>query len=221
MFQAASLYRRSFDLMTASAAGWAHVTLYYGTFFSAQALLGLFGGFIDAGRWRVEVQASSPGSQKLAILKSDNRADWGTYRGSHQRFWDYFYKAVGPLQPLVDPKLVFALSPVSAKPDWLITERNSVNYNAATALALASSFQTSFRATRVRATLPGTMNTQFIVLEALLRVTFGLGRDLRLATDALDNLQPVAERAAKLKRLIYDVRPLKLHRVIRKRGLSC
>src|SRR5262245_31846889 len=41
LFQSVSLYRRSFDLMTASAAGWAHVTLYYGTFFSARALIGL------------------------------------------------------------------------------------------------------------------------------------------------------------------------------------
>lgn len=221
MFQAASLYRRSFDLLTPSAASWAHVTLYYGTFFSAHALLGLFGGYLDPGKWRVEVQASKPGSQQLVVLKSKKAADWGTFSGPHARFWDYFYRAVGPLQPLVHPALAFALVPVSAKPDWLTNERNSVNYNVAMALALDSAFQGSFRTAKVRTTLPGTMNTQFLVFEALLRVTYSLGRDLRLATDALDSLRPVVNRAAKVKRLIYDVRPPRLGHVIRKRGLCC
>src|SRR3990167_6936465 len=43
IFISVSHYRRSLDLMTPGAVWWAHVTLYYGSFFAAGALLGMFG----------------------------------------------------------------------------------------------------------------------------------------------------------------------------------
>jgi hypothetical protein len=222
MFLAASLYRRAFDLMSVSAAGWAHVTLYYGTFYSAKALLGMFGAYIDVPRWRVEVQTSKPGGQELIVTKNPRGTPgWGTYTGSHERFWDNFYRAVAPLQPFIDPKLAFALLPVSARPDWLTAERNSVNYNPAKSLTLSRDFQTSFRRSKARTSLPGTMNTQFLILEGVLRITFALGRQVGVATDALNLLAPVAVRPAKLRRLVFDAQPPNLDHIVRRRGLCC
>src|SRR2546428_12425750 len=46
IFLAVSLYRRSLDLMHVSAAAWAHVTLYYSSFFAASAILQMFGCYV-------------------------------------------------------------------------------------------------------------------------------------------------------------------------------
>lgn len=43
LFFAASMYRRSLDMMLASSASWAHVTLYYGAWYASRAILGMFG----------------------------------------------------------------------------------------------------------------------------------------------------------------------------------
>src|SRR3989442_1380126 len=64
LFLAVSNYRRSLDLMMPGAASWAHVTLYYSSFFSARVLIGLFGGLIGRDLV-VEVQKSQPGTQEL------------------------------------------------------------------------------------------------------------------------------------------------------------
>src|SRR5262249_41935775 len=61
LFLAISHYRRALDLMLVSSCGWAHVTLYYGSFFAASALLGLFGGFVD-GPTVIDVVTNAPGT---------------------------------------------------------------------------------------------------------------------------------------------------------------
>src|SRR6266581_4007811 len=40
-------YRRALDMFIPSNAPWAHVTLYYSSFFAANAILGMFGGWLD------------------------------------------------------------------------------------------------------------------------------------------------------------------------------
>src|SRR5437870_13269655 len=40
-------YRRALDMFIPSNAPWAHVTLYYSSFFGANAILGMFGGWLD------------------------------------------------------------------------------------------------------------------------------------------------------------------------------
>src|SRR5262245_56287838 len=37
-------YRRALEMLVPASAPWAHVTLYYASFFSANAILGMFGG---------------------------------------------------------------------------------------------------------------------------------------------------------------------------------
>ena len=60
LFFAASHYRRSLDLMIRSCSPWAHVTLYYGTWYASQALLGMF-GCVVFNRYVIDVDRGSPG----------------------------------------------------------------------------------------------------------------------------------------------------------------
>lgn len=87
-------YRRAFDMMVPVSAPWAQVTLYYSAFFAANAILGMFGGWL--GRWKtdilVDVESGVPGSQELKIHRkfaSPNGA-----KGPHRIFWDVYYDAV-------------------------------------------------------------------------------------------------------------------------------
>src|SRR5664279_1872798 len=61
-------YRRALDMFIARNAPWAHVTLYYASFFGANAILGMFGGWLDHERM-VEVSNGTPNSQALRLLK--------------------------------------------------------------------------------------------------------------------------------------------------------
>jgi hypothetical protein len=219
LFQAASLYRRSFDLMTASAADWAHVSLYYGAFHSAGAILGMFGGFLDPTYSRVEVTAGNIGTQELRIFRKGAGAWVTTYNGTHKIFWDYFYRAATSLLPIVSARYAFGLRPVNGQVDWMIRERNLVNYDAHVAVQLAGSFQTTFRRTSPRRTLPGSLSTQFLVFEALLLTAESFARRFGLATDGLAGLSPAGRRGVKIENLVFNAqRPNS--RLCRRRGIA-
>ena len=68
LFLAASHYRRALDLMVPSSSHWAHVTLYYGSWFAAHSLLGMFGCQVLSNHV-IEVAQSSPGDQRLLRLR--------------------------------------------------------------------------------------------------------------------------------------------------------
>lgn len=211
LFMAVSHYRRSLDLMTPGAAWWAHVTLYYGSFFAAGALLGMFGARVIKGA-RIEVKSSGPGSQELAILLGQG----STYSGQHQRFWDIFYSSARALVPLVDRAMRIGLTPVTNNVRWLSERRNDINYDSHSAIDIAGQFQAGFDKTQFPMTLPGAVNTQFAVFEALLVVTMGFARDFGLVTDALQMLSPAGTRRAKLRRLVFEDRAPGLLRKIRR-----
>src|SRR5438046_1606169 len=46
LLYSAALYRRAVDMLVPASAPWAQVTLYYSSFFAANAILGTFGGWI-------------------------------------------------------------------------------------------------------------------------------------------------------------------------------
>jgi hypothetical protein len=165
LFLAMSLYRRSFSLMTVGTASWAQVTMYYSAFYSAKSLLGMFGGWVIGGKTIIDVSKSTPGAQELVIGRSVS-----TYKGSHQVFWDHFYANIVVLSPWIDPKWRFAIVPMGGDPAWLIQNRNDVNYDAYKAVDLMLGFQGSFKKSRVATTLPGALNTQFRIMEGLLRL---------------------------------------------------
>ncbi len=217
IFLAMSNYRRTLDLMVPAAAGWAHVTLYYSAYFSARALIGMFGGWIGMQRTVIEVDASQPGSQ---ILKVTRRVPT-TYNGSHERFWDLFYDAVQPLVPWVDSSLRPSMTPINSDPTWQIQNRNDINYDSYEAMRLVVDFQKSFRPSGFPDSLPGRLNTQFTATEGLLLVSASFARDFGLITDALDMLagtgpsRPAIARLASRGRAPALVKRSKWGRLVR------
>lgn len=210
IFMAVSHYRRSLDLMTPGAAWWAHVTLYYGSFFAAGALLAMFGGRVLKNS-RIEVKASRPGNQELIVVSGSG----STYGGSHQRFWDLFYSSVRGLLPDVDAPLRIALAPVNNKVTWQIDSRNLINYDSFRAIELAGHFQAAFDKRKFPSSLPGMLGTQFEVFEALLLLTLNFAVAFGMITDALHSLVPAGTRRAKLRRLVFEDRAPALSRKIK------
>jgi len=214
LFLSVSNLRRSLDLMMSSSAGWAYVTLYYGAFYAASALIGMFGGHIDAPSHLVEVQDGSPGKQEFKVFGRSGFSGRSTFKGSHQIFWDLFYKACLTLQPWVDPALTFAIKPVGSDPDWQIRNRNDLNYNSYSSIELSRAFQLKFDPAARPISFPGVLNTQFEVTEGLIALTLNCAVDFGLDTDALAPLTPTGKRSVKLKDLVFNVTPADLsHRV--------
>jgi hypothetical protein len=67
LFYATSHYRRSLDLLISSSAPWAYVTLYYGSWFASNALLGMFGCSVFASKLIIDVNKGNPGQQELQL----------------------------------------------------------------------------------------------------------------------------------------------------------
>lgn len=210
LFLAASHYRRALDLMIPSASSWAHVTLYYGSFLAATALLGMFGGWVDDPTV-IEVDNGTPRTQRLTINRGGGHVS--AHKGSHKRFWDLFYSAVSSLVLLVDPPLRFGIEPVGGSITWQIDNRNAVNYDSFVACELGHALQTGFNPAMYRATLPGVLNTQFKAFETLLLVAFRFAQQFGFQTDALARFAPVGARGIKIEQLVYDSAPPALNHI--------
>lgn len=208
LFLAASNYLRALDLLVASAAPWAHVTLYYSSFFGAQALVGMFGGWIDAPDRIVQVQTNAPLSQELVLKKKVKSPN--LYGGSHRMFWDFFYDACTPMiNWTTDAAHHFALTPVSSVRTWQIDERNDVNYDARTAYDAVTAFPGKLNATNFRKSLSGSIVTQLEVTEGMLLLAFEFARDFKIDSHALAALN-VGKRPDCIKRLVAQAKLPKL-----------
>ena len=201
---AASHYRRALDLMVPSSSAWAHVTLYYGAFFAARALLGMFGcGVLN--KHVIHVSRSSPGNQELRVQRIGPGA--GGYfvaaNGSHKQFWEIFYRTAPQVHRLVDVKFAAALAPISSSSTWLIEQRNNVNYKTADSLNIVEAFEKSFTQDGFPDSLPGTLQTQYRVSEGILGAGCSLAKQFGLATDALDFLDSSASFAQVVGDYIY------------------
>jgi len=212
LFLGISNYRRGLDLMMPGAANWAHVTLYYSSYFAARALMGMFGGWIGT-KVVVEVTTSQPGGQELVVTRPQTN-----YNPPHEKFWDLFYGAVESLVPWVDGKLRFAIDPIGGNVTWQTQNRNEINYDSFAACQLASLFQATFKPTRFPASLPGVLSTQFSVAEGLLLIVCRFVRQFGLATDALDALLPAGARSGKINRLVFRDRPARVVQMTRARS---
>ena len=200
----ASHYRRALDLMIPSSSHWAHVTLYYGAWFAARALLGMF-GCVVLNKHVIHVDRSPPGKQVLRIQKIGNRQNHYPVikSGSHQRFWEIFYKTVPSIRPFVDNKLKPALAPVSNSNAWLIEQRNKVNYDTAESISSANAFDMDFSVDRFPGCLRGAINTQYKVCEGILAASCSFATQFNLSTDALDVLNPSASFSQRVQDLVY------------------
>lgn len=207
--------------MIPSSSAWAHVTLYYGSWYASRALLGMFGCTVFS-RVVVDVKKGSPGQQKLRLRVIGNEAGQQptTFRGSHRIFWDIFYTAVQNLIPMVDPRFAAVLSPVGGNRVWQIQHRNEVNYNSHIGLRLAEDFDRSFSKQRFPGCLPGVLNTQFGILETLLELVYSYAHQFSLKTDALNGLGSPACLRDKVSHLVYADRPPGLVRKTKKTAIT-
>lgn len=205
LFLSASHYRRGLDLMVPSSSHWAQVTFYYGAWFAARALLGLFGCVVFTDSV-VHVRQSSPGQQRLQIqrLGSAPGSYYVSQRGSHRRFWEIFYKTVPQIRSFVDPAYSPVLAPIGGKDVWMIEERNKINYNTNEMTNLQRSFIASFSENGFPNTLPGALNTQYKVCEGILGASCSFAHQFGLTTDALDIFGPHQALNDRVRDLIYN-----------------
>lgn len=189
LFFSISQYRRCLDLMTPSGCSWALVTTYYGSFYAAQALLAMFGGRTFTNHV-IDVRISRRGSQELSVRNIGSGAgqEPTTFRGSHQRFWDFFYRAFNSISSLIPAHLLIAVTPISNQIDWQPKNRNDINYDSYNALELSKIFNTSYNPVNFPTSLPGVLNTQFSVFEATLELAFYYAKQFGLRTDALNSM---------------------------------
>ena len=206
LFLAASHYRRSLDLMVPDAVNWAHVTLYYGSWFAAHGLLAMLGCSILNNKV-VHVRRSIPGNQELHVQQIGKRSGqyYVSQSGSHRRFWEIFYGTIVSVRPLVDQSVSVALAPVANNETWLIDQRNRFNYKSAESIGLSSRFSKSFTESDFPSCLPGELNTQYRVCEGILAAAFSFVTTFGLATDALDVLEPPAHIRQKIRDIVYGL----------------
>jgi hypothetical protein len=185
LFLSASQYRRFLDLMIPSASHWAFVTAYYGSFYAARAILGLLGCHVFK-KHVIDVAVGAPGRQRLAkrLIGSGINQEPGN-GGSHRDFWAIYYRSVTPLNALIPPHLTMALNPVSGQSQWLIEKRNEVNYQAYSASDLINDFQTNFTSINFPRALPGILNTQYAVMEAMIELAYIYATQFGISTDSL------------------------------------
>lgn len=200
-------YRRAMDMLVPASAPWAEVTLYYASFFAANAILGMFGGWIghtSTGMRVVDVEHVTPGSQELRIhrnLPSPHGA-----KGSHRVFWDFFYDAVAPIAAWAPASLTPSLSPVNGDYAWLIKERNDVNYDMFHAWAAAKRFHGTFKASRLTS-VTGPLRLQLVACEQLIKLALKFSADVGLSTSALQGCGQVGSAIQIRRRLAAQRAP--------------
>jgi hypothetical protein len=195
-------YRRALDMLIPSNAPWAHVTLYYSSFFAANAILGMFGAWIHIRRL-VDVENGDINNQILRVtnkIKSPNG-----YPGSHQVFWDLFYEGYSTFSPWIPKDLQSTTAPVNSNRVWQIDARNEVNYDMFRAHEGALSLKQHFRPNRLRS-LRGSLAQQLEVTEAMLKLAIYFANYLGVSSQPYEGLEAGARPIA-LRRLVTKVPP--------------
>jgi hypothetical protein len=199
---AASHYRRAHDVLSPIAAPWAFVTLYYGSFFAARALLGALGAWKLKDHRVLQVVTTTPLSQRFQVHNAPS-----AYRGSHQRFWEFYFSNVVSLIPAASLVERFALQPVSADITWLISRRNDLNYDSFHACELAELHAAVFNPATFPTSLPGVLNTKFRFLESLLVLTNRICKSVGINSDAVAALSAEPTRSKRARAIVISKRP--------------
>lgn len=200
-------YRRAVDMLVPISAPWAQVTLYYGSFFAANAILGMFGGWIgqtQKGNIVVDVERGAFGTQELKIhrrLASPSGAG-----GSHKAFWDFFYDSVAAISAWAPPKLAPALTPVNGDFAWQIAERNSVNYDMFGAWDATTFFHTTFKPAKLKS-LRGPLQLQLDATDRIIRLALHFATAAALPGAAIAGSGPTGSRLQIQKRLVTQAPP--------------
>jgi hypothetical protein len=195
-------YRRALDMLIPSNAPWAHVTLYYSSFFAANAILGMFGAWVQIRRL-VDVENGDVSNQILKVTK--NIKSPNGYPGSHQVFWDLFYEGYSKFSPWIPKELESATAPVNSNRVWQIDTRNEVNYDMFWAHQGALNFKKHFKPNKLRS-LRGSLAQQFEVTEAMLQVAIYFANKLGVSSVPYEGLE-TGLRPVALRRLVTKVPP--------------
>jgi hypothetical protein len=196
-------YRRALDMFIPSNAPWAHVTLYYASFFGANAILGMFGGWMDYERM-AEVDRGVPGTQALRITNR-LRSPSG-FKGSHKIFWDNFYEGCNlTIGPWVPAQYQSAIAPVNGDTAWQITTRNEVNYDMHGAFTGARFLDGNFNPRRLRS-LTGSIGQQLAVTEGMLKLAIYFATFFGVQSFAYDGLGS-GTRAKVFRELVTKATP--------------
>jgi len=210
LFLSATNFVSAHRLLISGFASWAHVTLYYSSFYSARALLGMFGNYIGNQTF-VAVNSGNIRNQKFdvkiggsAFKKHLTSIGVQLTPGSHKILWGVFYVFSPRLTSYVQPDLQWVLQPIGPDPYWQTENRNNVNYETFNAVDLIKNFEISANIKKDRSKLPHPLKTQFDISDALIRLNFKFAKDFNFKTPALDNLPGKDDRASKLKRYVFS-----------------
>lgn len=175
--------------LQAGVVGWSVVGLYYSSYFAARSLLSMHGGWVDANRRWVGLTDTTAGGLEFTYFKSAHPSI-PRRLGTHKAFWSVFYHATTGLHAHADPAHAYALSPVQSSTTWLIDKRNEINYNAAAALKLTSSFTSRYDPGSIPTCFPGELKVyknvanSLLALVAQFRIANGLSSDLSIGGTA-------------------------------------
>jgi hypothetical protein len=199
---AASNYRRAMDLLSPAATPWAFTTLYYAAFFSANALLGALGAWKLPKDKIIQADVTRPGNQKFVI-----RTVTSSYKGSHEKFWEFYFNNAISLIPNAFPAERFALSPISMDITWLISRRNGINYDTFKAVELASLHKNVFDPLNVAGSLPGELSTLFRFVDSIMAMSIRIARAIQINSDAVTALSAEVTLPLRLRQLVMDESP--------------
>lgn len=172
-------FTRALETLRASSVYWTVVGLYYSSFFSAKAILGMHGCWMRGAKNWIEVIDANPGKQRL-IHKTTSYG----LGGSHKVTWRAFYRAMAPLRTwLKTPHAQLAATPVNANETWLIDARNEVNYDAVKAFKLKQDFESSFDPANMPNCFGGKFRTMFDISVAFVLFARDMAKDFHLSTD--------------------------------------
>jgi hypothetical protein len=205
---ALSHYQRALDMLVPVSAPWLQVTLYYSSFFAANAILGSLGGWVGqtktGKRILVDVERGVEGSQELKIhrkFQSPNGAS-----GSHRLFWDIFYDATAVISAWAPAPLLSALDPVNNDFAWQIGERNDVNYDMFHAWEASMLFFNTFDAANL-ASLSGPPALQLEKTDLMIKLALFFADAVALPGFALDGCGVTGTRRERQKLLVNNVPP--------------
>ena len=209
---AASHYRRAHDLLSPISSPWAFVTLYYGSFFAASALLGSLGAWKLKGHKSLEPMHTSPPNQRFVVQRVVS-----TFSGSHERFWEFYFAHAINLVPSATPLERFGLTAISSDITWLTSRRNDFNYDSYAACELAALHKGHFVSTSFPTSLPGALNSQFRFLVSVLTIANRVAKAVGINSDATSSLSLATTRSKRVQELVVSARPPGLaSQVIRK-----
>ncbi|HUP60377.1 MAG TPA: hypothetical protein VNA69_08155 [Thermoanaerobaculia bacterium] len=200
-------YRRALDMLVPISAPWAQVTLYYSSFYAANAVLGMFGGWIGhskTGIRVVDVESGVAGSQELRIYRKFRSPSGAT--GSHRVFWDVFYDATASISAWAPADLASALDPVNNDFAWQINERNNVNYDMFHAWATSTHFHGTFHPAKL-ASLNGPPALQLEKTEQMIKLGLYFAKEVSLQGTALTGCGTTGTRLQQQKRLVTRAAP--------------